>query len=357
MTQRSEAAHAKPAKKLSIIVPCYKVDLYLDRCLASLVGQTLDDIEIICINDGSPDNCLEIMRSWEKHYPDRVVIIDKQNEGVWRGRWDGIKIARGEYIGFLDSDDYAEPTFAESLYNAAKEVDADLAVCGFSRVDLETGRVLSKELCTPREPFSMKDDPGRMIELNGAPWNKVFRASILKQMRDLPSPPPVLDDIAFHLLAYLDMKGTVTFVPKSLVNYMVRSDSIINTMKSSQIEPIYEAFLQVKRYYCEAGASDELQAALDAAAFLHLGISVNYRLAANPENDLSVLIPRCTAFLDKNFPTWRHSPYFSGRYARINGQSYKRLRTVWHLYRLDMLPAFLAAYSFVITNLKADIKW
>ena len=75
-------------KKISVIVPCYKVEKYLPRCLDSLVNQTLEEIEIICINDGSPDNCINILRDYEKKYPDKIVIIDKKNEGVWRGRKD-----------------------------------------------------------------------------------------------------------------------------------------------------------------------------------------------------------------------------------------------------------------------------
>ena len=102
------------AIKLSIIVPCYKVEAYLPKCLDSLVNQTLSDIEVICINDGSPDCCIDILREYEANYPGKVIVIDKQNEGVWKGRWDGIAIARGEYIGFLDSDDYAVPTFCRS---------------------------------------------------------------------------------------------------------------------------------------------------------------------------------------------------------------------------------------------------
>ena len=70
-------------KKLSIIVPCYKVEKYLPRCLDSLVNQTLEDIEVICINDGSPDNCLNILKDYQKKYKDKIVIIDKKNEGVW----------------------------------------------------------------------------------------------------------------------------------------------------------------------------------------------------------------------------------------------------------------------------------
>ena len=99
-------------KKLSIIVPCYKVEKYLPRCLDSLVNQTLEDIEVICINDGSPDNCLNILKDYQKKYKDKIVIIDKKNEGVWRGRKDGIKKATGEFIGFVDSDDYLIFTLA-----------------------------------------------------------------------------------------------------------------------------------------------------------------------------------------------------------------------------------------------------
>ena len=106
--------------KLSVIVPCYKVEKYLPACLDSLINQTLDDIEIICINDGSPDGCIDILRSYEAANPGKVVVIDKKNEGVWRGRFDGIRIARGEYIGFVDSDDTVAPNFAEILYRSAK---------------------------------------------------------------------------------------------------------------------------------------------------------------------------------------------------------------------------------------------
>jgi glycosyltransferase involved in cell wall biosynthesis len=343
--------------KLSVIIPCYKVEKYLPKCIASLVGQTLDSYELIFINDGSPDRCIDILKEWQSRYPDRIVIIDKENEGVWRGRWDGIAKARGEYIGFLDSDDYAEPNFLEDLYQAAKSADADIAVCGFSRTDLATGKVLSREMCDKREDFTIADDPGRLLELNGAPWNKIFRASVLKGLDDLSAIPPVLDDLLFHWLAYLEMDGRVVFVPESLVNYMVRSDSIIQTVKPQQVDPTYAAFREVKRRYTDAGAPKAKQEALDAAAFLHLGISFNYRLAASPNCDLDATIKKCTAFLNEYFPTWHDSPYINGRYARLHGKTYQRLLTVSRFYKLGLLPAFLSVYSAVINHLGIDIKW
>lgn len=343
--------------KVSFIVPCFKVEKYLPKCLASLVGQTLQDIEVICINDGSPDRCLDVLHEWKVRYPDKIVIIDKQNEGVWRGRWDGIAIARGKYIGFLDSDDYAEPDFAELLYGAAMENDASIAVCGFNRIDLDTGHTLSHELCASREPFSIAEEPGRIVELNGAPWNKLFRASTLKHMHDLSSPPPVLDDLMFQLLAYLEDQGKVAFVPKPLVNYMVRSGSIINSVSSTQVQAVYDAFLEVRALYMEEAASQELLEALDATAFLHLGISFNYRISCGSDQNLPQTIARSKKFLDAHFPTWRHSPYINGRYARLHGPTYKRLLISSRMFRLGLLVPFLGAYDFFTEIAHVDIKW
>ena len=317
----------------------------------------MDSYELIFINDGSPDRCIEILKEWKKNYPEKIVIIDKKNEGVWRGRWDAIKIANGEYIGFLDSDDYAEPTFLEDLYEAADMANADMAVCGFSRIDLESGKVLSREMCDARTSFVVSEEPGRLLELNGAPWNKIFKASILKSLNDLNSIPPVLDDLIFHWLSYLEMSGSVVFVPLPLVNYMVRADSIIQTVKPQQISPTYDAFVELRQRYELHSASQSMIQALDSAAFLHLGISFNYRLAASPDCDLRLAIKNCTKLLDTHFSTWRKSPYISFGYAFSHGKTYKRLLLVDYLYKLNLLPLFLAIYSGFISFFKIDIKW
>ncbi|MDR3001293.1 MAG: glycosyltransferase family 2 protein [Fibromonadaceae bacterium] len=113
--------------KISVIVPVYNVEPYLRRCLDSLINQTLKDIEIICINDGSPDNSLAIIKRYAKR-DERVKIIDlKENRGVSVARNSGMKIAKGEYIGFCDPDDYVDLDFYEKLYKLAKNKNADIA--------------------------------------------------------------------------------------------------------------------------------------------------------------------------------------------------------------------------------------
>ena len=345
------------SKKASIIVPVYKVEKYLPRCLDSLMNQTLESIEVICINDGSPDNCLQILNDYRSRYGDKVVIIDKKNEGVWRGRFDGIKIAKGEYIGFVDSDDYVEPTFAENLYAAAKTADADISVCGFSRVDMDTGKRISKEMCQPRPAFIVPEQPGRLIELNGAPWNKFFRAELLKKMTDLQDPPPVLDDLVFHLLIYKDMQGKVVFVPKILVNYLVRSDSIINTIDTEKLTKGYDSFLNVKQLYLDSHCPQNLMEALDTIAFLHLGISMTYRLAADEKIDINDSIAQTTRFLDSYFPLWRNSHYLSLPYTLENKGAFLKLYPASFVNKLGLMRPALTLYQAMISKLNIDIKW
>lgn len=342
--------------KASIVVPCYKVEKYLPRCLDSLVGQTLEDIEVICINDGSPDRCIDILRDYEARNPGKVVVIDKPNEGVWKGRRDAIAIARGEYIGFVDSDDYVAPDFAESLYRAAKEAEADISVCGFHRVDVDTGDILTTEMAERREPIDVRACPERLLELNGAPWNKFFAARLMKELPDLPNPPRIFDDMMMHLLAFPRV-DKVVFVDKPLVFYLIRPDSIMTTIDKSKIESTYQSMLDVREVYERLGVLDRLGEFLDAAAFLHLGISLMFRVSYDKSADLKGVLAENTAYLDARFPTWRASKVVSSANAKRFGGVFGRLNWAKRIYKLHLMGPALACYRFAIAKLHIDIKW
>lgn len=339
----------------SIIVPCYKVEKYLPRCLDSLVNQTLDNIEIICINDGSPDRCIDILNDYKNKYPNKIVVIDKENEGVWRGRFDAISIAKGEYIGFVDSDDYVEPDFAEKLYQTAVINNADISVCGFNRIDAITGKVLNTEMTEKRFPFDTKSEPERLLELNGAPWNKFFRAEIMKKLHDFKEPPRIFDDMMMHLLAYPSVKK-VAFTPYALVNYVIRNDSIMTTIDKSKIVSTYESMLEVKKVYSES-ASKQLCAFLDAAAFLHLGLSLMFRISYDKTADLNRELSHNKNFLDTNFPTWNTSFILNRATAKKHKGALRKAYFARIIYRTRYMTIALAIYRFLIRYLKIDIKW
>lgn len=341
---------------ISIIVPCYNVEQYLPRCLDSLVNQTLDNIEIICINDGSPDNCLNILKDYYNRYPDKIVIIDKDNEGVWRGRQDAIALARGKYIGFVDSDDYVSSNFCEHLYQAAIKTDADITVCGFHRVDFATGNILTTEMTEQRSSFNAKKNPEQLLQLNGAPWNKLFKAHLLKEMYDFEKPPRIFDDIMMHLLVYPDVES-VTFVPEALIYYIIRSDSIMTTIDKSKIESTYKAMLEVRNYYATQNVSDNLMAFLDAAAFLHLGISLMFRISYDKTATLQHALKENRTYLNKYFPKWKSSKIISFSNAmRLQGP-FRNIFLGRLVYKLHLMPMALQLYRLMIDKLGIDIKW
>ena len=112
--------------KVSIIVPFYNVEKYIEKCLQTLVDQTLEDIEIILVNDGSKDKTIDIVKKYQEMYPTKIVYLEKANGGLSDARNYAIPYAKGEYIAFLDSDDYVETTMYQEMYEIAKKENSDM---------------------------------------------------------------------------------------------------------------------------------------------------------------------------------------------------------------------------------------
>ena len=343
--------------KVSIIVPVYKVEKYLHRSMDSLVNQTLDSVEIICINDGSPDNCLSILKEYQEKYPDKnIIIIDKQNEGVWKGRFDGIAKARGEYIGFTDSDDYIALDYAEKLYNAAKKTNADISICGFDRMDVDTGHVYSTEMTQfEGKEIDMDKNPEDILSINTALWNKLYKAEVLKNMKNLENPPRVFDDMMFLLLAYLNTKK-MTFIKDSLYYYMVRQDSIMSTIKKEQVEATQNAMLKIKEIYEHDENGKKLLPVICCIAFLHFRISLMFRISADKTSNFKEELRKNKEYLNKNFATWRNSKYLKISYC-ISHKSNTKVAIMRKIYKCGLFRLFISVYNFMIKKLKIDIKW
>lgn len=154
--------------KISIIVPVYKVEKYIHKCIDSILNQTFKDFEIILVDDGSPDNCGKICDEYAQK-DDRVVVIHKENCGVSSARNAGLDIARGEYIGFVDSDDYIEDDMYENLYNCSVLNNADISIIGVKEIN-ELGMVLY-------EYIPNKINFSEILKRAHA-WNKLFKRKL-----------------------------------------------------------------------------------------------------------------------------------------------------------------------------------
>lgn len=170
--------------ELSIIVPVYKVEQYLPKCINSILAQTFSDFELILIDDGSPDRCGEICDEYAEK-DERVIVIHQENKGVSAARNAGLDIVRGEYIGFVDSDDWIEPEMYERMMATASNNHADVAICGCKQ-RTEDGAVICDDLISEGNYdrnqllIAMYSVPN---PLGGVLWNKLFRFEPIKKER------------------------------------------------------------------------------------------------------------------------------------------------------------------------------
>lgn len=212
--------------KLSIIVPIYNVEKYLLRCLDSIAAQTCRAFEAILIDDGSPDGCGRICDEYAAKDP-RFTVIHQENRGVSAARNAGLRAAKGEYVGFVDPDDFIDPGMFAALLEAAAQTGAEIVCCNWETVhdDGRTcvhrlGRALPAQM--PAEEFARHVfDVPRSI--GGAVWNKLFRREILRE----PFEPDVTvcEDCLF-LIGNLRGAGQAAFIDAPLYKYCARADSI-----------------------------------------------------------------------------------------------------------------------------------
>ena len=341
--------------KLTIVALVYNLEKYLPRCLDALVNQTLQDIEILCVDDGSTDSAPQIIEEYAKKYPGKVKAYHKENGGEFTTRNYGLERATGEYVTFVDTDDYVELDWAENLYNAAKENNSDMAVCGFERINLETNKVVGKDMIgfgNITKEVDFKDD--FIAFINPAPWNKVYKRDKIQDLRFLPFRG--FNDTMFLLETYTRIKK-ISFVPKVLYHYYLRYDSQIHTVNKQDVNNLKKYLLEVKEFYKKSGRYEEMKYILDLMAFIHLGVSVMYRASYDKEINIKEMIKETKKYLDENFETWRKNPFLKFSYSIKRGIKHIGLWGIATFYKLNLQMVFIYVYRFVVDKLKIDIKF
>ena len=198
---------------ISVVVPMYNVEQYIKRCLDSIINQTFNDIEIICIDDGSPDGSGKIAEQYAMH-DKRVKVIHKENEGLGMARNTGIEIATGKYVVFVDSDDYLEKSMLQSLINAAMAYNADTVIGGYSRkingkIEIMqnsiAGKVFYKErIVTDILAKMVGPSPKNDDTINMAAWRVLYSLDIIKKntLRYPSEREFISEDIIFDIKYY-----------------------------------------------------------------------------------------------------------------------------------------------------------
>lgn len=235
---------------VSIIVPVYNVEAYLKRCMSSLLGQSLKNIEIIMVDDGSTDNSGAICDEYAAQN-DNVRVIHKQNGGLGYARNSGLDVAQGEFIGFVDSDDFVDDTMYELLYSAAKESGADYVRCRNAVFLEQNNQAYSsstgitpglyshddaiKQMLYPMLGKSIKS--GKEDYIGVSVWRAIYRRSIIEEhnIRFLSERDIISEDIPFNL-DYLTHADTAYAVDAVLYYYVMRDGSLTKTFRPDRFD-------------------------------------------------------------------------------------------------------------------------
>ena len=285
--------------KVSVIIPVYNVEKYIDKCLNSLVNQTLKEIEIIVVNDGSPDNSQEIIDKYVKNYPDKVKSFIKENGGQGEARNFGLTKANGEYIGYVDSDDYVELDMYEKLYNKAKKDNLDIVICGsYSVFEDFTKKVedLDKIYFDDKNKNSFF---GKM-----AVWNKIYKKELLTKNKLTFRSKKWYEDFDFTLNV-LSKAKRIDYVNEPFYDYLIREGSTMNNSNIERNLEILEAFNQV---------IDNKKIDKDILEFLaidHIYISAIVRiLRSDARNKEKIkVINKLKMYINDNFSNFNNNKY------------------------------------------------
>ena len=218
---------------VSVIVPVYKVEDYLVRCVDSILSQTYRNLEVILVDDGSPDRCGGICDEYTEKDP-RVRVIHKENGGLSSARNAGIDIARGEYLEFVDSDDWIEPDAVESMLKTALEQHTEMVIAGRWDVSAKTGEK-KLGLCPRKtEVLTAEETVSRIFRwdnCDSASWDKLFHRRLFREIR-FPF-GKIVEDVPIMYLIVLDA-GRVAFLDKPIYNYFHREGSITTSRISEK---------------------------------------------------------------------------------------------------------------------------
>lgn len=284
---------------ISIIVPVYNVEIYLEKCIESILSQTFKDFELILVDDGSNDNSAKICDEYSKK-DRRIKVVHKKNGGLSSARNIGLDLAKGEYIGFVDSDDFISPNMFSELYNTIRKSNSDLAICNFLRIkgdELDFNTYKELDII---EEFEGLEILNQLYESRGVQfvvaWNKLYKKELFNELR-YEVGKLCEDEYIIHRILYRCKK--VVYSNKIMYYYTQRENSITSTISSKRIIDASEALEDRINFFKEMRCFSLYKKAVNA--YIHFLIPVRKKAPdLQTKSVLSTSIRKCIFIILKN---------------------------------------------------------
>lgn len=303
-------------KKISIIIPCYNVEKYIDRCVDSLVGQTIgiEHLECIFVDDASTDGTMRKLEIWEKQYPDNILVIAcSENRKQGAARNIGIQYASADYIGFVDADDWIEPDMYEKLYSNIVLYDADVAVCNYKRdtgrQKLEMGRIPGK-----RDQYLKVTSAGDRkllyhLGLGGGVWSKVYRKSLLLE-HEIYFPEQILYEDNYFVAVLIQYITSIVYVEEFLYHYYVNMEStIVKRNEAYHYQDRLKIEEMILRKYIDEGWLETFYDEIEFRFIRSYFIGTLHILFTRFDSIPAELIPKMKNRVIALFPDYSNNPF------------------------------------------------
>ncbi|MGI6010607.1 MAG: glycosyltransferase family 2 protein [Ruminococcus sp.] len=319
--------------KVSVIVPAYNVAPYLEGCLRSLAEQTLTELEIIVIDDGSTDGTGETACRIQAEYPGKLIIKTTKNQGAARARNEGLALARGEYVGFVDGDDTVCPAMFERLYRMARQTQADIVCCGYLRVDGKDvqNRGTDTELCGLYGQ-SIYEKPEILTESTPYLWNKIFRRSMIEKRRIVFQDFRIYEDLVFTYQSFLYAKK-IQYLPLPLYQYVVSREGALTSSFSRKRFDLFAAFDCLLDCYEKEGVRERFLDELFFILIKHVYVACEEHAKIKMWGEKFRYIRESFAYLRKVYPKMetytRYYDAYGNKKSKYENKGYWYFRTVF----------------------------
>ena len=295
--------------KVSVIVPVYNTEKYLRKCIDSLLNQTLKDLEIIIVNDSSPDNSQEIIDEYVTKFPNKIKSIIKENGGQGSARNLGLEASSGEYIGYVDSDDFVDIHMYEDMLNQAIKDNSDIVDVGFY-IYSESGKVIKEDIyISERTPTNLNETKQLLFDKT-AVTNKLYRASLLKDNNIKFREKKWYEDFDFVIKTICYAKK-VSIIPKSYYYYLLRQGSTMNNSNAERNLEILEAMDEILKFFKEQNIYSEYIEELEFLAVFHIYLPTNVRIIRSNVTwaKKHEIIHKINSYMDSNFSNYKKNKY------------------------------------------------
>lgn len=345
--------------RINIVVPVYNVEPYLVQFMESLSCQTYQDFDITAVDDNSQDDSVHILERYQGIFGKRMQIIRNQsNQGPGNARNIGLMNLppEGEYVLFLDSDDYVENIFIEKMVKTADKYQADLTICGIDRVDSKTGLHTKGEMISnPEQVIEGITNCKQLAYMNTFLYNKLMRREFVEMLR---FPPMKRWEEFTFLFKYLPKVKRIKFINEVLYHYRQREDSLTGGI-SEETYNVALIGLQSEIAFLQNYETSYqiIKPLFEVQVFMRCGLGGVCRLSLKNMRKANFYVRQVKNYLDTNIKGWRNNPYlmihgFQHRSLKENAVMIAAL-----LYKSNLFILFVWVYWFTIYVLKKDVRY